>query len=199
MRTETTSRTLYSFDELSDEAKAAALDHFRDIETAHEWYDGVYEDAKQIGKIYGIEIDKIYFSGFSSQGDGAQFTGSYSHAKGSAQKIKEYAPLDPELHRIGAELSKLQRRNFYSLRADVTSKGRYSHEYCTDIDVRKGFNWYDTAPEKAEEQLKELLRDFMRWIYRTLEKDHDYFRSDECVTESIEANEYEFTEDGIPA
>jgi hypothetical protein len=46
--------------------------------------------------------------------------------------------------------------------------------------------------------VRELLRDLMRWIYRTLEAEHDYQLSDENAAETIEANEYEFTASGEP-
>ena len=42
----------------------------------------------------------------------------------------------------------------------------------------------------------ELLRDYMHWIYKRLNAESDYMMSDEAITETIEANEYEFTVDG---
>lgn len=47
-----------------------------------------------------------------------------------------------------------------------------------------------------EEAHEENARDAMRWIYRTLEREYDYQNSDEVVAENIEANDYEFTEEG---
>ena len=40
------------------------------------------------------------------------------------------------------------------------------------------------------------MRDFAQWIYDSLEKEYEYQMSDEFVTENIEANEYEFDEEG---
>lgn len=201
-----TETTLYKYGELSEDAKAKARDWWRELE-AHDpqpW-DYMYEDFERCAEILGISINKnpnrayepaIYWSGFSSQGDGACFEGSYAYAKGARHAIRNYAPLDEALHHIADELQKLQSRYFYSLSATVKHTGRYSHEYCTQIDV--DVPEYVTAEnyKDASEKIAELLRDFMRWMYRQLDKENDYRLSDEQVAENIEANEYEFTEDG---
>lgn len=50
-----------------------------------------------------------------------------------------------------------------------------------------------------EDSINQIVSDFASWIYRALEKEYDYQMSDECVDETIRANEYEFYEDGEPA
>ena len=187
---------VYKFDELSESAKQKAIDDYRQDGFDHDWWDAVYEDAKQIGEVIGIEIDNIYFSGFSSQGDGACFEGKYAYAKGSAKEIKDHAPQDEELHRIARDLQKLQKKNFYSLSAKVKQSGHYSHEYCTEIEVYDNLNSYGDVTIETEKALSELLRDFMRWIYKQLEQDWDYLSSDEQIIETIQANEWEFDENG---
>ena len=184
--------TLYNYDELSDEAKTKARDWWRTYELDYEWWDSVFDDAKTIGALMGIEIENIYFSGFSCLG--AKFTGTYTYRKGSVQAVKEYAPQDETLHRIAKELQEIQKRHFYGLTANVESSGRYSHEYCTEIEVIDGDNLY--AGKEAEEALSNALRDYMRWIYRRLQEEYWYLQEDEQVEENILANEYEFTEDG---
>jgi len=193
---QTHTHTTYSFADLSDEAKAKALDACRNDSTEHgtEWWDGVYDDVKEVAKILGIEIENIWFSGFCSQGDGAQFVGSYWYAKGSAKAIREHAPKDEELHGIVDTLAKIQRPCFYGLYAYVTHRGHYQHENCTDIDVRDTDD-YTTRAIPADD-IAECLRDFMRWIYKRLEAEHEYLTSDDAVREHIECNEIEFNEDG---
>ena len=56
-------------------------------------------------------------------------------------------------------------------------------------------NGWMQNPE-AEDDIKEIARDFMRWIYKRLESEYEYSVSDEAVEENIITNEYEFTEDG---
>lgn len=195
--TTTQIKTLYTFDELDDSAKETARQWYREGAFNYDWYDCTIEDAKTIGKILGIDIDKIYFSGFCSQGDGACFTGSYSYAKGAAKAIRQYAGTDKTLHQIADDLQDIQRRYFYQLSANVEHSGHYYHEMCTSITVsddRGGYGW--SAPVEAEDGITEALRDFMRWIYRQLESEYDYLNSDEAVDESIAINEYTFDENG---
>lgn len=194
---------LYKFDELSDEAKETAREWFREGGLDYDWWDSVYEDVKAIAPLLGIEIKQkdnapmnipaIYFSGFSSQGDGACLEGSYRYAKDAPHKIKGYAPKDSELLRIAKELQAIQKAHGYRLTASLSHSGRYYHKYSVTIDIMDG---EDSANEQTENAIKELLRDFMEWIYRQLEQSYEYLNSDEAVDETIQANEYEFTIDG---
>ena len=203
---------VYKYDELSDEAKAKARDKWRETEcTDNWWYEYVFDDACSVAAILGITIDTrkvklmgggesskpaIYFSGFSSQGDGACFAGIYAYAKGCREKIREYAPVDSVLHCIADRLAALQRKHFYRLEAIVKHTGHYCHSHSTSIDVFDRADQYgrDIGPSHGE--VEECLRRFMDWIYRQLERYFDYLMSDECIEESIKCNEVEFNEDG---
>ena len=186
----------FTFNELDESAKETAIQNYREGNLEYNWWEWVYEDAKAIGALMGIDIDKIYFSGFWSQGDGACFEGDYSYAKGSVKAIKAYAPLDKELHQIALDLSKVQRPAFYKLSATVKQQGHYMHELCTDITVYDGTSDFCYATDDQEEGVKEALRSFMQWIYSSLEKEHDWLNADEQIIESIEANEHVFLANG---
>ena len=202
-------KCVYKFSELSESAKEKARAWYR-LEDQFDFSAGaVIEDADTIARLFGLEIDTrqtllmngktrgetcVYYSGFSSQGDGACFTGRYSYAKGAAKKVKDYASNDEELHRIVDGLQALQKDNFYQLRARITHSGRYYHARMMDIDV-------DRLDEKQIDEITvnelwQLLIDFGDWIYSQLQKEYDYTQSDEYVDENISANEYEFTEEG---
>ena len=194
---------VYTFDELSDKAKEKAREWYRENDDFSFYAECIIDDAKTIGALMGIDIDKIYFSGFYSQGDGACFEGSYSYKKGSLKAVKSYAPLDIELHKIAGALAKLQKQHFYRLSASVKHRGHYYHEQCTEIDVLRNCEYmfstsdsYVRGSDSDGAALVILLRDFMQWIYRQLEKEYEYLNSNEVVDENIIANEYEFTEEG---
>lgn len=70
METETT----YTYEELDDSAKQKARDWYLNG-MDYEWWESVYEMAIEDGKELGFYIDRILFSGFWSQGDGASWTG----------------------------------------------------------------------------------------------------------------------------
>lgn len=215
-RIETTTRTLYPFDELSDKAKERALE--KQAEFEGEVFDAAdsYEDFENIAKILGITFEQravllrngkklfepcISYSGFWSQGDGASYEGSYAYRKGCSKLIRAYAPTDTKLHRIADELTVLQKPFMYGLEATITTRGNYSHSGTMQVEVthvrdneRSSSNWTDVS--KVEEPLTQLLRDFADWMYRQLEKEYEYRTSEEACKESIEANEYEFDEKG---
>jgi hypothetical protein len=48
--------------------------------------------------------------------------------------------------------------------------------------------------QEIETRLIDLMRDFARWIYKSLEQEYDYRLSDEAIDESL--GQYEFDEDG---
>lgn len=198
---------LYQFDELSDKAKEKARDWWRELEAQD--FDPDYDDFEAVAKILGIEFARaqigkkkdgspiyspdIRWSGFSSQGDGASFAGTYQHAKGCIKAIKSYAPKDKELHRIAQELTDLQKKYGYSLAATVTQSGHYYHQYTMDLEMS---DYGEGVKQEDYDALRDLLRDFAGWIYKALEEEYDYRMSDENVDESIRANEYWFRENG---
>lgn len=186
-----TPKTTYTFQVLDDKAKARAIERLANINVQDDfWYECILDDIEEICKIIGIDLDTrqsrpcIYFSGFSSQGDGACFEGTYEYKRNSLKAIQEHAPLDTDLHAIVKDLFLIQMNNFFSLWAKVKHKGPYSHEYCTTFLVER-------TDEKAivgdsEDNLIEILRRFMRWIYKRLEREYDYLTSEQAIIESIE-------------
>ena len=218
---------VYQFDELDETAKEKAREWYREgnCEDSY-WSESVIDDAATVAEYMGIDIKQtpvklmngetrykptVYYSGFWSQGDGACFEGTWRAGDVQADKLKEYAPQDKELHRIVdglAEFAKEYPDGYFS----VKHRGHYSHSGCTSFDVELPCEQeeeleYDSPAYKVlqvklgkdEDTLVELARDFMDWIYRTLEKEWDYQNSDEQVDEAIRINEYEFLVDGTRA
>jgi hypothetical protein len=207
-RTRVTEEILYKFDELEEKAKEKAREWYRGLIEADEYSEHVYEDAATIAALMGLDIRTrpvklmgggtrydpcIYWSGFSSQGDGACFEGRWEYKPGSLERVKEYAPLDKRLHTIA---SSLDDPKLSGLTASIKHTGRYYHEYMMDFDISPDYDVAFEVTEEIEELIKEPLRDFARWIYRMLEAEHDYCHADEQVDDNIRCNDYEFTEDG---
>ena len=203
--------TVYTIDELSDAAKENARIWYRDQGLHDEWYDFVYEDFETICRIIGVTLgttpvrlygggtrDKpqIQFSGFHSQGDGASFFGTYSHAKGSAKAIRAHAPKDDELHRIADELQAIQKRNFWQVHASIRQQGRYCHEYTMAIEVERDSPTWQPMTDGAEDAVIEALRDLARWLYRQLQSEYEHQTSDDSVDENLAINELTFTANG---
>ena len=50
---------LYSFDELREESKKKAIQNLWDINVDYDWWQFIYDDAKQIGlKLTGFDLDR---------------------------------------------------------------------------------------------------------------------------------------------
>jgi DNA polymerase-1 len=56
----------------------------------------------------------------------------------------------------------------------------------------------DDCADAAEQAIVDALQSFAHWIGCTIAAEWEYQFSDECVDDSIRANEYEFTENGEP-
>lgn len=209
-------KTLYYYEDLDEKGKEKAREWCRNT-----WADDIFwseraiEDAADMADILGIDLrtrrvmlangehshkPTIYWSGFGNQGDGACFEGTYKYAKGSTEKIRKEAPKDEELHKIADRLVAVQRPFWWQLIATVKHQGHYYHEHCTRIDVELmdiNFNVpKNDAFEEAREEVRDCLRAFMRWIYKSLEKAYEFENSDEVIAENIIANEYTFDEEG---
>jgi hypothetical protein len=186
MRTIITETQVFKFDELDAESKRKALDKLRDNREFDK--DHIIEDAKDIASLMGINAKNIYFTGFSSQGDGACFEGTFEYKADCLEKVKDYAPIDSKLHDIALLFSLCK-----GVSAKIKHVGHYYHSNSMDIEVG-----YDDDSDKVKETeiLVDAIKALANWIYRQLEKEYDYQISDEYLIESIKANEYEFTASG---
>jgi hypothetical protein len=199
MRTITIEKEVFKFDELSDRAK----DEVR-LWLSDDWDDWscMYDDFVRMGEILGIEIDtrpvklmgggylgepKIYWSGFYQQGDYLTFEGRYRYAKGAVKAMKAETN-DPELIRIAEALQAAQRPYFYRLEAIMSTRRDYM---IVEVEDRE-----DNYREIPDKDVEEAMRDFAHWMFKQLRDEYEYLNSDEYISETCEANEYEFDENG---
>lgn len=203
--------TVYKFDELTERAQGHARDWYREASAHDEWWDYVYADFEAVCSCLGIDIKRvptrtqkstgarrpcIWFSGFSHQGDGASFEGSWRYAKGMCKDIRTYAPTDIVLHQIADQLQAAQKPNFYQLVADISQFGNYYHEYTMRIAIERDAPGYQDIAGDTEQAVIEAMRALARWLYRRLEAEYEHVNSDEAVAEMIIGNDYTFTGDG---
>jgi hypothetical protein len=195
---------VYTFDELSDEAKEKARDWFRESRDESDFW-AVLEDFAQIADMLGITFDthsvtlmsgktrndpNIYYSVGYCQSDYAAFEGSYRYRKGGANKLKDYAPTDLALHAVANDLQAIQKRYAYAVTATI----KHSDYYGLQVEAYRS-NGHELTVEDHD-RLKETFRALCRWLYNQLRTEDEYQSADEQVDESIRANEYTFTETG---
>lgn len=167
---------VYPFTELSAEAKKKALEKFRDVNVDHsQWCDFLLEQFQEELKAKGFEDPEIHYSGFGSQGDGACFTCS---------KI--------DLEKWNSNYAGK------GLFINITHSSHYYYASSTDIivsDDSDALNADETAT--LEKMLEKERTDLGNDFYKRLEEFWMNMQNDEQVKETIEANEYEFTSDGM--
>lgn len=165
-----------------------------------DWWDCIESDFREDMRKIGINVNRIYFSGFWSQGDGACFEGTFDN-------VRTY--LDHHHKDQYPMIRKLLDHGGY-VYAECKHSGRYYHENCTEIIVVASERFYHLieCPTEFHEQISDqwdkLLDDelaafeqavidqwrgYMQDLYRKLESEYDYLTSDEAVWEAIEAIE----------
>lgn len=195
------------FDALTARQKDEILDTHRYWNVDHlDWWDGVYDCFKADMADIGIEVDRMYFSGFSSQGDGACFEGRVSNWHEFLTSLGYTCPALIGLADSDWRFSVEQRglcchENCTSFTSDMVSPDDYSESemdefvyahspYNTDIQnaafvaILQG---YDFA--KLEDEFQEEFKRHMRTLYSQLEAEHDHLTSDEAILDSLECND----------
>ena len=207
-----TTEVTFEYKDLSPRAQRQAREDFTSGDyPGYDWWDNVYEDAIRMAKILGIEIGSrthknskgksyeepsLYFSGFSSQGDGACFAGHYYYAPNAIKDIEQETN-DEELLRIAQELTlvhltlRLQSAEHYKTVITVSGNYRHSGTMQTETEL---YDANDADIQPVFDNVQQLMRDFADWIYERLEEEHDYYWSDEYVEERL--SDESFDEDG---
>jgi hypothetical protein len=189
---------VYQFNELNEDAKKRVVEQMHYINANCDWWDDVYEQFKEQAKNEGFEVSKIYFSGFSSQGDGAMFEYHFEGKK-LVNNFIDSLKL--------SQMRKAWLKNWCDYSGAGKHSGHYYHENsCShSVEFLAGFywsrainvsNWIDSFYSEFEEYIINIYKNLCRDLYKQLEKEYKYLASEAAIIETIEANEYEFTEDG---
>lgn len=146
---------VYPFDELSDESKERAVAELWDINASYEWWDGIYDDAKNVGiTITEFEVDR-----------GSYCRGTIDDAIDTARAILKEHGDSCETYQTA--------KDFHDA---VVKDGEETEDYeslCSEFEYS-------------------LLEDYRIM----LQKEYEDLSSEQAIIETIEVNEYEFTEDG---
>lgn len=206
MRTVTKTLDIYSIEDVknNEELKELVLEKNRDINVDNNyWFVDTLEVWRERLSEYGFIEPAIRFSGFWSQGDGASFTSKavyldlYLKAFGlgaySDRQIKLFLDLIRNYDVV--EFSVERRDNHYV--HEYTTKVRYDDDYLYKFNrCPRLQRFLIQFIEYLRVYMQDKIEELNRKIYKDLNAEYDYLESDEAVMETLEANEYEFTEDG---
>ena len=174
---------VYKYDELSDKAKQNAIERLYDINVRHDWWDFLYEDFKEELKEVGLTCDTFYFSldrDYHIDAQKLRFTDLKLFIKKLVDdKIKDSIidVLDLDVENTGFK------RTSYI----ISSKSCYLLE--RHPRLTKVANYIEI---KATKELQTILEDFLS----RLQAEYEYLISEEAILDTIEANDYEFLENG---
>lgn len=143
------------------------LSYNTDINVNYDWWQFTYEDAANVGlKITGFDLDRRRFAN-------GEFTLAANEV--AANILKDHGN-ECETYKTA--------ENFMEQWQPVFN------EYITDPE--NIYEIEDKLQDIEDEFLKELLGDYSI----ILQNEYEYLQSDESISETLIANEYEFTADG---
>jgi hypothetical protein len=159
--------TLYTINELSENARQKAIQELSDINVDYNWWEFTYEDAKEIGlKITSFELDRNRYAEGKFE--------EYSYEV--AQNIINNHGESTETYKIA--------QNF------IIEYKKTELEYNEDDENN------DVIDNEREELEQFFLCEILEEYSLILQREYEYLISDEAILKTIEANEYLFTENG---
>jgi hypothetical protein len=166
---------VYTFDELSDDAKEKAVNNLSQINVNYDWWDCTYETFRELG----IRIEHFDLGRRSEIG---------------IDLIEPYDEVATNIISTFGENSLKANAQYFIEQRDKLVKelgegnemSGYSVKECNEVE-------FDERIETIEGYyLKQIKRDALHW----LRGEFEYLLSDESIIDTIEANEYEFTKEG---
>lgn len=199
MRIATKEITLYSVSDLKENPIVLknVLDKQYNINVENDfWHEGIIYNHTQKLKSLGFNEVKIAFSGFSSQGDGASFT---------CESIDFKKWLSENSTNNNKRLLSLLNKDLIEIGGNI-KRDRYTHYYHWNTttlylssDVFGEKNSYpniESAIEQLDKDITNFMQNYSKEIYKDLDNTYDELTSEKAIIETLEANYYEFTEDG---
>jgi hypothetical protein len=182
---------VYNFNELSQDAKKVAIEKFRgEGEVYLEFFNddciGIIEQRGFFGNI------KLQYSLSYCQGDGLSFSCDFIKTKILQKLFKEV---------LGEAKNKTIQliidNCYFNL---VGNTGHYCYANSRDLEFRFDDNINAPNIEEVVGKVEDKLRELYLSLCKELEKqgydEIEFQNSDECIVDLLEANDYEFLEDG---
>jgi hypothetical protein len=214
---ETTTQSL-AFQQLSNYAKQQAITEYG--QPPDDWHEEIYARAMEEGPARGFHLAEIQFSGFSSQGDGASWTGHVwlpdfieYHNKPEHDDYTQYVVLR-ELIKDGwcEESLTISRHGFYynhsgMMRGSgVDDRLHYAEDDSVmDRGILEGANVKELANSINSDA---MFNDLDEWtlrkaqayandIYKQLKEEYEHYTSEEYFIDLCDINGWRFDQRGI--
>jgi len=199
---------VYPFSELSEDAKEKAIEGLSDINLDYDWWNFVYEDITGVlsyfgtdAKVTGFALDTADYVSIDMHVNFFELyeavnTQSY---KTEYPKICEKYNLMKQFTAIDSRVMKLINDGTINVSTEVSAEDN-RHSFNVEITFDHS-NYNDLKNINKElDKLKcdicEILSDLNSLALSLLKSEFEYLQSKQAIIETIEANNYEFDEDG---
>ena len=197
----TIERKIFRYDELSEQAQQVAIESMREGISSVRMESDSYDYRNTLDKIENIFGVKVY--DWSVDESNFYFRFKFTN-------IEEETENEPRLLLRYLNTNVLpcidNKKRYYSKTVKAARKSRIlynkSYEYCLTGC------WCDYAVDNALNNIKQSIKDkinarefvssILEGFFKQWQNDCEYSNSDECIAEDIEANDYEFYENGEP-
>jgi hypothetical protein len=199
---------LYQYEELpTEKAKKKARDWWLEGLADSAWAEPDIEDIVSVAQALNITIkDREYRTmGGATRSepdvywdaDEARFSpkGSWSQNQFDPKKVREYAPVDTELHRIADVLAAATIDHDRNAEFDSTRTIEYPFVEFTH-GGRDGTRVRVEVTHSNSPTAESAIEDFWRWAGKQISQALEYARSEEAISEAMAASEYTFLENG---
>lgn len=192
---------IYRYDELSEQAQKLAIESTRERISSVRIESDSYDYRNTLDKIEHLFGVKVY----DWSVDECNFYFRFEFTN-----IEEETENEPRLLLRYLNTNVLpcidNKKRYYSKTARVSRKSRIlckeSYEYCLtgcwcDSAVDNALNNMNQSVKKHL-NAREFVESILEGFFEQWQNDYEYATSDECIAEDIEANDYEFYENGKP-
>jgi hypothetical protein len=199
---------LYSFDELSDEAKQKALDNYRNKNYDNSfYYDEINSSVEAVIELFNLKTGRDYSDIRTGHIDDCilELSGArlykwlINNHYSDLFKGKYIKTLDRKLYckQFICKHFKNHKGEDYT---QLYSKVRFENScvltgVCYDEDILQPIYDFLKRPDKSVDY-SDLIRGIESAIRKTYDNTEEWLNSDEYIIEEFEANEYDFTIDG---
>lgn len=197
----TIERQIFRYDELSEQAQKVAIEFMKDeiSSVRTESYSYEYRNTlDEIEHIFGVNVYDWHVDEYNYHFR-FDFTGIDEETENEPRLLLRYLNTNvlPYID---------NKKRYYSKTARVSRKSRIlcnnDYEYCLTGC------WCDNAIDNALNNInqsvknrlnaREFVENLLEGFFKQWQNDYEYACSDECIAEEIEANDYEFYNNGRP-